>query len=499
MQQLDQHTVAKLERDVSALKSVSNENFFLEIQKLMEWFVRNPNLQGILKKLAKDGERESKEYINTKNDLKEHLLSTIQYYRKLRRDNDKIRANEEVYEELKAARQCLIAEDLYSVSYEEGLHCTIQQALDRLNSLGIPVDKTITKAFYEEWKDNIEDWDKNKQSLERFDRYISPIISFIKEKVEKDERAEKDDLLNDLYEDLDAYYPKNLMKGHDFDLTLGCLERVGELLKDMQIEVDTEFMNNLDQKYEDLVHCRRIFEKRGRVSPFNAFLMLSLTLRLHSNWNRTDFMTAHAAMHEVGKMELTIDKKGELTPDRRQEYLTYLDTLVRFVKDNLETRNAILEILQKFKRRCEWYSYGELLDMCKESQRETLITIKTLVYLYDNGLLPLYKPMIGNKQPDAVELENALVLEIKVTEGKRTEIVKGFNQAFDYASSYNVGTGYYLIFNYSGSSLDIPSIVSFQDKEIHIITINLHENPPSKEKKLRVIRITEDDLLSSED
>ena len=499
MQQLDQHIIAKLERDVSALKSVSNENFFLEIQRLMEWFVRNPNLQGILQKLAKEGERESREYINTKNILKEHLLSTLKYYRKLRRDNEEIGANEEVYKELKAAKQCLIAEDLYNISYEEGLHYTIRQALDRLNSFGIPVDKTVTKAFYEEWKDNIEDWHKDKQSLERVDRYISPIISFIKEKVERDERTEKDDLLNDLYEDLDAYYPKNLVKGHDFDLILGCLERVEKLLKDNQIEVGIEFMNNLVQKYEDLVHFRQIFEKRGRVSSFNAFFMLSLTLRLHSYWSRTDFMTAYAAMHEVGKMGLTIDKKGELHPRERQEYLTYLDTLVRFVKDNLETRNAILEILQKFKRRCEWYSYGELLDMCKESQRETLITIKTLEYLYDNGLLPLYKPMIGNKQPDVVELENALVLEIKVTEGKKTEVVKGFNQAFGYASSYNVGTGYYLIFNYSEFSLDIPSIVSFQDKEIHIITINLHENPPSKKRVLRVIRITEDDLLSSED
>jgi len=82
MQQLDQHIIAKLERDVSALKSVSNENFFLEIQRLMEWFVRNPTLQGILQKLAKEGEKESKEYINTKSDLKKHLLSTLKYCRK---------------------------------------------------------------------------------------------------------------------------------------------------------------------------------------------------------------------------------------------------------------------------------------------------------------------------------------------------------------------------------------------------------------------------------
>lgn len=74
-------------------------------------------------------------------------------------------------------------------------------------------------------------------------------------------------------------------------------------------------------------------------------------------------------------------------------------------------------------------------------------------------MLPFYKPMMGNKQPDAVELEYSLVLEIKVTEGNKTKIKKGFKQIFDYVSSYGVNTGYFLIFNYSESGLDIPPTV----------------------------------------
>lgn len=336
MQQLHRNVIAKLERDVAALQSVSDKDFFLRIQRLMEWFVSNSDLQGVLQKIEEERNRESKEYRKRADNLKNQLTDAIKEFRKIRRENDKIKTSEEIYRHLKAAKQTLIAEDLYDLSYEEGLHQIIQQIFERLDELGIPIDEFVKKAFSKEWETYIKDWDKERTSIKRFDEYIDPIITFIKKKMEKDERVRNDYLLNDLYEDLDAYYPKKLVRGSDFDFTVGYLKVVAELLKKMQIEVDTNLIDILEKKREDFIQHKKIFLEKSKVSTWNAFSLLGLTLALHSDWSKADHITTYPAQHLVGRMRLVIGGKAELRPREREEYMEYLSTLIRFVKDYFE-------------------------------------------------------------------------------------------------------------------------------------------------------------------
>ena len=198
----------------------------------------------------------------------------------------------------------------------------------------------------------------------------------------------------------------------------------------------------------------------------------------------------------------------------------YVDPLVNYILDRIDKGSAILCVLEKYKKRCEWFQQEDIRKLydSSEHQQEAVLDRDFRRYLFDQGIdYPFSTPSSASGRADVVgllETEDPLVLEVKIFDRTKTKsygknrIIDGFTQIVNYANDYNKPIGYLLVFNMDTAEVEIvtnqkdkswPTKIVFAGKTYFIIFVNIPPlGTPSASKKGRLKKVTlmEDDLTA---
>lgn len=232
--------------------------------------------------------------------------------------------------------------------------------------------------------------------------------------------------------------------------------------------------------------------------------------------------------HERAKICLELCRKGEalsyamevgptFNVDTCLRYYVevFVDPLLHYLEDRIEGGSAILAILERYKRRSEWFHRQSLYDryLADTSKGEARLDDHLREYLVDQGVAyPFSKPQSPSGEADVVaglDSGDPLALEIKVFGGPNSYgsdyVRKGFAQACRYACDYNLPAGYLVVYNLSEklllfetkASIRWPPAIRVADRTVFLVSIDIHPATPraSKDRKLDRHVIAEEYLL----
>jgi hypothetical protein len=205
---------------------------------------------------------------------------------------------------------------------------------------------------------------------------------------------------------------------------------------------------------------------------------------------------------------------------------SYLDTkenvidrlvspIVYYLHDRLDQASATIYLLERYKRRTEWFTKYDLYDKyCQHpSVSEKVLEDNLRLFLFDQGIdYPFSTPSSASGRADiigAIDTKDPIVVEIKIFDREKSygknRIKDGFTQIVKYANDYGKDVGYLVIFNADKAELNFklpggdhlfPPKLHFNNKTFYFIVINiLPQTAASIIGKIEAIEITETDLL----
>ena len=180
-----------------------------------------------------------------------------------------------------------------------------------------------------------------------------------------------------------------------------------------------------------------------------------------------------------------------------------LDPVVNYLGDRIDDTGNVVYLLQRFKRKAEWFSQQELHQayLRDTGSGEKNLDRRLREALFDGGMdFPFSQPDSPSGRADVVSLDDAddpLVLEAKVFDPARgkdkSRLRQGFHQVLRYANDYQQNIGYLVVFNCSNNQLvwpsedspdgEFPPRIMHDGKTFFLVTIDIgtDREPASKE------------------
>jgi len=197
----------------------------------------------------------------------------------------------------------------------------------------------------------------------------------------------------------------------------------------------------------------------------------------------------------------------------------FIEPIYNYISDNLKYYSSAVYLLNRFKRRTEWFKRNEYYNKYNNLKKnyEEWLTKELMLFLYDNGIeyiISEAKSPSGKSDIIAnLNKEDSIVLEVKIFDENKnygkSYIKKGLNQVIRYAEDYEKTIGYLVIFNtdnraelkfelQTDNDESLTNELVYKNKTVHFVVINVSPNQPtaSKANQLKTIKITEADLLA---
>lgn len=191
---------------------------------------------------------------------------------------------------------------------------------------------------------------------------------------------------------------------------------------------------------------------------------------------------------------------------------TFIEPLCDHLDEQLEDQRVILELLRRYKHKCEWFQRRRLFDLWETADRdgEWLLKLHLFEYLHDHGLDFTIDPHSDSGKADLVAAQGTpdpLVADAKVftIRAGKGYVVGGFHQVYRYTLSYNEPFGYLIVFKTCNEDLNFAlatesqatQYVTHNGKTVFLVSIDICPNPTpaSKRKQLRTIEITQAELI----
>lgn len=192
----------------------------------------------------------------------------------------------------------------------------------------------------------------------------------------------------------------------------------------------------------------------------------------------------------------------------------YISPIIYVLHDRLDKSNSTIYLLEKYKRRTEWFTKNDLFEQYSFANKnyEQIFEDDLRLFLFDQGIdYPFSTPTSASGRADIIgeiDTENPLVIEIKIFDRKKgygkERIKDGFSQIVKYANDYNKDVGYLVVynmdevelnFNFSERSNIFPPSIQFNNKIFYFIIVNSAQlKTASKTGTLKEIEITESEL-----
>lgn len=241
--------------------------------------------------------------------------------------------------------------------------------------------------------------------------------------------------------------------------------------------------------------------------------------------NQTDhasfcYQLMHFLIESVGHYDfhqLTIFQSGSFEENKEEVISQTITPIFYYLHDKLDKSNSTIYLLEKYKRRTEWFTKLDLLSRYQSATKsyEQILEDDLRMFLFDQGIdYPFSTPKSTSGRADiigAIDTSDPIVLEIKIVDKKRGygkgRIKEGFTQILKYANDYNKDIGYLVIYNLDSSEINcnfseqndvFPPVFNFNNKTFFFIVINLAQlESASNLGTLQSIEITEADLLNN--
>jgi hypothetical protein len=192
-----------------------------------------------------------------------------------------------------------------------------------------------------------------------------------------------------------------------------------------------------------------------------------------------------------------------------------VDVLVNYLEDRIEDGGSVLGILERYKRRTEWFHQRDLHQLYERDTQhgEQLLDEHLREYLVDQGIdFPFSQAAGPSGEADVVALggDAPLALEIKLflpdASKDRAYIRQGFSQAYKYASDYGLPAGYLVVYNLTDGLLVFgtdhpgrwPASVAIGDRTVFCLVVNANPDRPSasREQELNRYELDREYLLA---
>lgn len=200
----------------------------------------------------------------------------------------------------------------------------------------------------------------------------------------------------------------------------------------------------------------------------------------------------------------------------QSEYIeNFIDPIIEYLGDNITKASAVLYLIEKYKKRVEWFTKRALLLKYRsaEKQYEDIFEDDLRLFLFDQGVeYPFSTPKSASGRVDVVgliETNDPLIVEIKIFDKEKnygkTRIISGLTQILKYCNDYVKDVGYLVIFNLETIEIDFkmknmknkyPPRLLINGITIYFYVINIAQTKPaSKIGKSTVLSFTEEELL----
>jgi len=192
----------------------------------------------------------------------------------------------------------------------------------------------------------------------------------------------------------------------------------------------------------------------------------------------------------------------------------FISPIIYYLHDRLDKSNSIIYLLEKYKKRTEWFTKKELFNNYKSAEKnyEQMLEDDLRLFLFDQGIdYPFSTPATASGRADIIgeiETDDPLIIEIKIFDREKgygkERIKDGFSQIIKYANDYNKDVGYLVVYNMDKAELNLnfsdkknifPPSIQFNNKTFYFVIINtaIYETA-SKSRTIKEIEITENEL-----
>lgn len=192
-----------------------------------------------------------------------------------------------------------------------------------------------------------------------------------------------------------------------------------------------------------------------------------------------------------------------------------------YLDEAIDSRNAVLALLVKYKHRCEMYRRYRLRDAATSGLEgrdgEKALAFDLYEYLHDQGVDFWIESTSASGEPDLVSREaggEPLVADAKYIRSDlpRNKVVKtvasGFRQVLDYCKDHDEPVGYLVIFVDKDITIDLEAerddaFLCFRTGgyTVYYVIIDIfgHNTTASKRPNAPVIKITRDEVIANWD
>ncbi|MFD2917776.1 hypothetical protein [Psychroserpens luteus] len=188
---------------------------------------------------------------------------------------------------------------------------------------------------------------------------------------------------------------------------------------------------------------------------------------------------------------------------------------IDYIISVLEESNSVLYLLEKYKKRTEWFTHEEIYTNygILEKGYEDYLEDDLRKFLFDQGIeYPFSTPKSPSGRVDIVgniNTEDPLIIEIKIIDKSKgygkNRIKSGLSQIIDYTDKFHKNQGFLVIFNFDNLEINInldddnefyPPNLVLNNKNYYFIIINMNlEIPASKRGKRKIMNLTIADLV----
>jgi hypothetical protein len=193
-----------------------------------------------------------------------------------------------------------------------------------------------------------------------------------------------------------------------------------------------------------------------------------------------------------------------------------VESLFGYLQEQIDNNHMMLALLNKYKKRCEWFRRQELLKKCDRDTRkgEKALLDDVCEYLHEQGIEFHIEPKSASGRIDLISEQTGpdrLAAEAKIFSARkgqdRQSVIRGFRQLYDYTKDFNETFGYLVVFKTCEEDLSIRMepheagvpFIPVNSKTIFVLVINIcdYPKPASKRGKLKKYEITKEQFAEA--
>jgi hypothetical protein len=166
------------------------------------------------------------------------------------------------------------------------------------------------------------------------------------------------------------------------------------------------------------------------------------------------------------ELAMSLSHESNLDDSTRSMVEAIIEPFVEYLEQNLATDSDVLYLLEKYKRRVEWFDREDLYAAyhADPARGEKVYDSDLRRFLLDQGVdFPFSQPRSASGEADSVagiETDDPLVCEVKLFGTSSYGVpylAKGLNQALQYAQDYSKSVAHLVIINLGEQPLELPS------------------------------------------